>query len=980
MPSSKLTFDPAFGRLGREIERFANHTQKLVEASQKHRRTLERASAWSEGAAPLDRRPESPTVAMNAIDRFARIHREGRATLFGAYFAHHHLRLQAEMSRDLIRAASKEPEERAQGLGHIHARAEADRRAWVSALLEASLRVACPELGPDEYVAFNVGALTDHEDVDLAIIATSMKARQQIDRGFSAVSKTFLRFASKIQLFLAEQVPGSRTGSLIEEYEDFAAGAPKSVVPVMQLLGAQRLAGSEELAVSFRERITERYYAQGGDPRAHEGFLRAVSTELAHYRTHQRLGEILAPKREVYRPSKLITTAMRTVHRVHDPYPPGALLELARIDPPRAPAYVALKEAFVEAEILRGLLFLYVVKDDEIDLYDPAIRPAARRVAIVFGLGASKRRSAELRLPEAYHDLRAQAVGSILELEHDLRARITSGPSFRLIVEATKSIAASEDNAMMRFLDTLERIEIESYRAEAVVLASQDRALAARLWRDLSRLSLGARASIAKRAVKLLVQDPAALIELLVLLGTFSLEGFPEERLEAEEIVGHFWSALFDVFEDDAPILSTFVDRLAAVGSEAMQRLATSHAPQRLAALADLIEARPPSARGIAVVRSLRSMILLVHHHSNALGRMSSRVMARTPELVERLPDLEQIRALAGELRMQAARAREPAAKIQLLGDAFDVLSLKCAIAAVLEGGSGDRDREWTEAFDAYVKDLFFACAPELGPEHPEAGLAIFATGGVGRTEAFAADWDYLAVISDPSLAPVLSGIVQRLEGALVRRGVVPHNRLTQRFNSYAVSLRALRGHLEAREADTFIDEAEMLEARFMFGDLALKEAFESQVVRFVVEHSGTAFVRDLLDELSELRRGLPNGLSIKEGPGGLREINLLSLVLRVVAKGAPTDRLPEVLPDQRADLRFLTVARSELRRIRDLYRLVVALDEPIDPEAMVQIARDLKPLRDAGARGELEAEIRKLMQASAARVDAIASRLATIN
>ena len=218
-----LTLDPCFGKLGREITRFANHTRKLLRASQKHRPILEEARDWSEGVASLDETPTNPAVAMRAIDKFARSRRQNRTTLFGAYFAHHYLRTQAQHSQAMLREAfTPDPRHRVRTCHRIYREAEDRRRAWISALLDLTVAASAPDLNRNDYCAFNVGALTDHEDVDLAIVVASVEAREALGRGFAQVSKTFLRYASKIQLFLTEQFSTPRTGALIEEYQQIS--------------------------------------------------------------------------------------------------------------------------------------------------------------------------------------------------------------------------------------------------------------------------------------------------------------------------------------------------------------------------------------------------------------------------------------------------------------------------------------------------------------------------------------------------------------------------------------------------------------------------------------------------------------------------------------------------------------------------------------------------------------------------------------
>ena len=202
------------------------------------------------------------------------------------------------------------------------------------------------------------------------------------------------------------------------------------------------------------------------------------------------------------------------------------------------------------------------------------------------------------------------------------------------------------------------------------------------------------------------------------------------------------------------------------------------------------------------------------------------------------------------------------------------------------------------------------------------------------------------------------SKVIQKLEATILRRGVIPHNRQSHEFNSYVIELTELKRHLENRTEQTFVDEAEILESRFILGDLALQKKFSDKVVDYVLGSSRECFVLDILNELLERRTALPIPINIKNGYGGLREIQLLRLALGAMAGQANISlgeiiQLPGFLTEeQRASLRFISVGYDELRRTRDLYRLVVAGQEnPIDTDSFVDIARDLPPLKALGIR-----------------------------
>lgn len=978
------TTDPYFGRLGREVARFANHAQRWVRASQKYRAVLENASEWSGGSAPLDETPEHPAVAMAAIDQYARIHREPRATLFGAYFAHHHLLIQARMARELLRQSMHpDPQHRVRTCHRVYAQADDVRRRWVSALLELSIAVAVPESSPKDYVAFNVGALTDHEDVDLAIVVRTKEAKESLSRGFALVAKTFLRFASKIQLFLTEGLDQPGAGATIEEFSLLLQQPNRRVVSVMQLLGAQYLCGDRGLARGLEERVIQKYYAGHGDPLVHEGFLRAIRSELKVFLRSRPVPSIVAPKREVYYPAKMATAAARVIHNVTTPRPPDALREIAEKDPEYAATYETLADTFVQLEILRALIFLFVFQGDELDLSDPNELLAVRRVAVLFGLAESARRRPEERLIGTYMDLRGRALQSIWTISQKIDHHLDRIGTFRHVIDRSIDSGREASNLVESLLEALENHRGGVFWDEVVSLISSP-TRGRRFIDDFCRVPERDQFAVARRYVTMMSDDATALIEFLIFLATRSEEGNPVATI--------FWDGLITHLASHTDALIPFVERLdAETRTEVLFRLAVAFSPIQVATLADLLERRDPTMRSARVVRSLRSVIFLVHHRSNAIGRIANRVLARTPEFLMRLGDLRRLKELTLRILDAAAREPDPETQIELLGDSFDVAMLRASLVAMLEGAPANRDSEFTTAVDRYVRELFKASFREVRQRspmfqlyRPGSGIAVFATGGYGRGEAFGGDFDYIAVArgGDPGLKKFFGKVLQRVSNAMSRRGLHPHNRFTGVFNAWVVRLPELVKYLSQRSEETFIDEAEMLEARFLLGDPALARDFNDHVVGMIVTDSRELFIRDILREIRDRRDRLPHHLNLKEGRGGLREIHLLMLALRCHSglKGPmreqSIDAVARQLPATEKDLQTLLSAHRELRRARELYRLTIAFDDHLEPEQLEEVAYDLLPLREAGIRTPYRPHLEQTMDQAAELVDRLAEEL----
>ena len=948
---------------------------------------------WSEGAAPITKTPTDPAVAMRAVDQFARTYRHDRCELVGAYFAHHHLRCQAETAQSLIKMQESDPSEHIARCHRVYSVADETRRKWVASLLDLAIKVSAPDLAARDFVAFNVGALIDHEDVDLALVVRTPEAREAMSRCFAPISRVFLRFASKIQLFLTEQLSTPRVSALVEEYEELLEQPQRNVVSVMQLLGSQYLCGDKALAKALDERVIHRYYAGQGSPIAHEGFLRSVSTELRFFLQPNPVPGVLSPKREIYIPSKLATTAVRVIHGVHDPRPSTALQSVAERDPELRETYFELADAFVQNEVLRALMFLYVFQADEFDLTDPDIRNASGQVASLLGLGESARRTADDRLMGMYTEVRARALRALSTLLSKIDHHLTRVSTFRRLVKHHEELRNDGENLAVDLLGALEDFRGSVFWDEVVELLATDRDLGNRFVNDFNALPKTRADDIAARYVFAMTEDATSLVELLCLLTVKDRHAAGTSgKGQAGPTAIAFWDQLLALLARDRKTLERLAHRLdAETSTESLFRLVYAFAPSRTGALADLIESSLDSKRSSRVARSLRSMIVLVHHHSRAVGRIAGRVLARSPEFISRLNDLRRLKDLSAGLVQEAAREPWPKEQVELLGDAFDVVTMGSAIVAVLEGAPAARDAEFTQAVDQYVRELFKACfrevrekSPMFSRFRPGSKIAVYATGGYGRGEAFGGDWDYIAVVDEPDrgLKKFFGKVIQRVSGAMSRRGLHPHNRLSAHFNEYVISIPELKAYLEQRTPETFIDEAEILEARFFLGDPITARRFNDEVRSLVTETNATTFIREVLKELRARRAHQPVGLNLKLAPGGLREIHLLWLAVRVFAglPGPLTHELigtaGEALPQSRGDLRFLMVANAELRRARELYRLAIVFDDTIEPEQMVATAADLAPLRRAGVRGDYQRELTKLLQAASIRVDRVVKEM----
>ncbi len=201
-----------------------------------------------------------------------------------------------------------------------------------------------------------------------------------------------------------------------------------------------------------------------------------------------------------------------------------------------------------------------------------------------------------------------------------------------------------------------------------------------------------------------------------------------------------------------------------------------------------------------------------------------------------------------------------------------------------------DRDglacaRSLSDGMDRLLRSAYAAISAETGSSPKQGGMAVVATGGYGRaTMAPGSDVDLLFLLP--------------AGGAGADQGVLE----TMLYALWDLKLKV--GHA-TRTVDECVREARadmttrtaLLEARFLFGDERLFKQLQARFAKDVVKGSAAAFVDAKLKERdTRVRRAGESRYlvepNVKDGKGGLRDLNTLSWIARYVYGTANPDDL----------------------------------------------------------------------------------------
>jgi hypothetical protein len=298
-------------------------------------------------------------------------------------------------------------------------------------------------------------------------------------------------------------------------------------------------------------------------------------------------------------------------------------------------------------------------------------------------------------------------------------------------------------------------------------------------------------------------------------------------------------------------------------------------------------------------------------------------------------------------------------AKKQRLGDFYDLEFMRIGLSA-LGGAHAPRvDAEFTEVADVYLSKLFDICRQEIDEiVHFRVAthdlLAVYATGGLGREQAFDDDFDLMLLLntSHEQVRAYADKIVAKMNAEIIKRGTLPHYRFADHFGHYVTTLDELGNFLAEEREDLFIDKSQILEARMIVGTHRFAADFQSKIIEPYVFATPREYVSQMRQELESRRadaaaRGLSSD-NVKDGVGGLRDILMLLLMYKAICRlSEPVNSkllaaVSAIDRRHRAELAFLSGALEFYRNLRNAYRMAVGAEDKLRPEYLHVVASAL--------------------------------------
>ncbi|MBD3348366.1 MAG: hypothetical protein GF400_04105 [Candidatus Eisenbacteria bacterium] len=936
--------------LEEETKTLANHHARYLEAARRHHEALvekleakglyDRAHLWQTAVDPA---AEFEIVA-EAADSF-----DEQLAFMGCYYCLQLLRMNLD-AVDSLRLSLISPSDRTAVEREFMLDMGAGFRALSGAYMSKLIELFIGGRQTPRFVLIGVGTRADQDDIDVGVIDDGGPGHDVLDEAISRMNGQMLRYATSLHFHLSEHVGERGYSATIPQYREALEKGVHHFVIVSELLGSAPILGDEELFSEFQDVVVSRYYHRPGeDQRWHVGYLRGLLGEIRSLIGRPLGRDHIHPKDDGLRMAKGLLSVLRTIENVTDVNAWRIIESLRRRSPEEAALYDDLERALSFLEVFRYMYQLMVVQDEQIYLDDEVMQANLARVAEVMGYRTIGLIGPETQLLVDYYE----HLDSLRKVVNHLTSRCT-----RHLKETTVFADMFDPdypgNVAVDFAERSAFFKGTTFWRDILELLEQDHCrLLCRYLDDLNELEPGARSKIVDALSACAEYAPGTIMTLIV---TLARNTQCDGALELfEELEREFRSKLTSFPYAALPAIELFYMRPSLVNRYLMS--IGTKATREFASILSMEMWDPEVAFWCEKLVALAGL----HGRSSRFFRQYlERAGDGYPACLTLLDDDSSLRDISrGVLAKAESESSASDKKKRRLGDFYDLEFLRLGLRTLNGEPASTTDEEFTDAADTFIGNLFDICKREVDravrfrvATHDL--LAVYATGGLGREQAYDDDFDLLVLVNTnhEDVRTYANMIIAKLNVEIIKRGTLPHYRLADHVGHYVATLDELQNVLAERRDDTFVDQSQALEARMIVGTNRFEQEFRRRIVDRHIFDRRAEYVSSMRREIASRHRDArAKGRelsSVKDGVGSLRDIIMLLLMYkaayrlhRPVNAQLLTD-LARLEPKHQRELRFLSGALEFFKNLRNAYRMSVGAEDKLRREYFDVVARSM--------------------------------------
>ena len=935
--------------LEEETKSLANHHRRYLHAVRTHVGDL---IARLEEQGLADRvhlwQPSSdPASEMDVVERVASAADEKLAFL-GCYYCLQFLRMNLA-SIDALRLSLISPHDVFAAQRDFMMQAGTSFRALSGAYMEKLLDLFLQGKRVPRFAVIGVGTRADQDDIDVGLIDDGGTGRDDLNEAVARMSAQMLRYATSLHFHISEHVGEKGYSATVAEYRRMLDKAVHDFVIISEMLSGALIFGDVELYQEFEREVVSRYYFRPDeDPKWHLGYLRGMLGEIRSLVGRPLARDRIHPKDDGLRMIKGVLSVLKTIHGVTDVNAWRIIDSLRRKNPEDAPIYDSLENALSFLEVFRHVFQLVVAQEEQIYLSDEVMERNIDRVAEIMGYRTVGTITPGTHLLVDYYEhletVRRDVVELTAECTRHLKETTVFADMFEPDYPGNVALDFAERSAFFKgttfWRDILEVLEQDDYLLLRRYLA------------DLEALSPGARAKVLACLEECAEYATGTVMAFVVLLARATeCDGCQAVFDEVSAILRRKLSSMpyaapkaIEIFYRRPRLINRY---LSSIGDEATRELA------------ELLKAEILDPE-VALWRDKLARLVDVHSRaSRYFRRYIDRAGESYPSCLTLLDNQGALRDMSRGVLAGVDLEPTHEGKKRKLGDFYDLEFLRIGLETLDGVPSSKTDPEFTDAADTYLQDLFDVCKREIDESvrfrvATHDLLAIYATGGLGREQAYDDDFDLIILLntSHEDVRSYASRIVAKMNAEIIKRGTLPHYRFAEHFGHYVTTMDELSELLAEDSADDFVDKSQVLEARMIVGTRRFATEFNSRIVWPHVFDKRREYVARMREEIlsrhADLSERGPAADNVKDGIGGMRDIVMLLLMYKAVLRlehpvnAALLTTLARLDTRHRKELLFLSGALEFYKNLRNAYRVSVGAEDRLRPEHLHIVAAAL--------------------------------------
>jgi hypothetical protein len=827
-----------------------------------------------------------------------------------------------------------------------------DFRQLTKAYLENLLEIYLPCKKQPEFCVCSVGARSDQDDIDIAIITADNTDVHLLNNVFIKIRQNMLVYATPLHMYLSEHVGKQLYTTTISEYNNLLNKRIQNVVIISELLNARIIFGSNALFTKLQQEVISRYfYRSKKDIRFHEGFLRGILGETRSLLISPLKADAITPKNDAIRMLKFLLYAKKTIYNLEEVNPWDIILALLDKEPQHTSRYEFIFKAISFLEMIKFLLQMYIVQEDTFILGD--ISPARlSMIAEKMGYHSVGTVSPWDQLIIDYYVYVKEVKKFCDTLVSEVSDHLSSITIFKeklLSYKVYDTQTKHKGSLAKDFFYSARFFQGTKYWEDILVLLESDKKLLDTFIKGFEKLNNIDRKKLINYYLKWTHYSLITLIRLITIIGKRQVN-------ELGYTVFRQFNQTFLKYIEKLPVTAERLYRIFSYYPkyihEYLHFLPDSHYKYL-----NRILNQPVVHDNLKVYKIQFKYLCNIHKWSSQyFHRFFYRVIANNPEYLISLTNLSQLSKISAGLLAKVDIHPDYSMKKKILGNYYDLEFLRIGIGTMRGTDIITTNNEFIEFCDQYTKKLFDICAEEEERKNPKNlfstdTFAILAAGGHARGQAYDDDYDLIAVIDteDPEVMKHITSVITHMNRQIVKRGLIPHYRLGEILGAFVNPLSHIMRYLASDNKESFIDLSQILGSRLIIGSEVMKKNIDNKILNKFVFQKKRNYITQMIHEIHNRQKLMnkynKNEYNLKETAGGLRDIEAVALILKAkleIIRPITQNFFQEtstLLPVLSEELAILHKVFYFLSTIRNIYRITESSEDHIQKDYLSRIS-----------------------------------------